>query len=90
MRGERRQLCRTQLRGAIEQHNMAADAERRLPERRMDGIAKGGSCGHEGGGGERVRGIQLEDGAVHSFCQSEVVGIDDEAAFGRRSMHARV
>jgi hypothetical protein len=67
---------------------MAADPERRLAKCLMDSIAEGRACGHEGCGGERVRGVQLHDGAVHSFRESEVVGIDDEAAFGRRSMHA--
>ena len=68
---------------------MTPDSERRLFEGCMYGIAKGRPRCHQCCGGQGICGIQVEDGAVHAFRQTEIIGIDDEAASYRmRGIHA--
>ena len=86
---KRGKFIRMQFRPPIHEDHMAADSERRLFEGCMYGIAKGRSRCHECCGGQRLCGIQVEDGAVHAFRQTEIIGIDDEAALCRmRGIHA--
>jgi len=86
---KRGKFIRLQFRPPIYEDHMAADSERRLFEGRMYGIAKGRRRCHECCGRQRLCGIQVEDGAVHAFRQTEIIGIDDEAASYRmRGIHA--
>ena len=63
---------------AVDEHNMAADAECRHRKGHVHGFFGGGSLRHERGAGEHLGGMQLEDGAIDSRGESEVVGIHDK------------
>ena len=56
---------------------MASEAERR-GARRCGCFGRVARSGHEGGGGERSRGAKLQNGAVDSGREAEVIGIEDE------------
>ena len=64
---------------AINQNQMAADAERGHGERYFDCIAGARSVGHERGAGQDAGLVQLRHRAVDSARQAEVVRVDDEA-----------
>ena len=85
---KRGKFIRMQFRPPIYEDHMAADSERSQFEGRMYGIAKGRPRCHECCGGQRLCGIQVEDGAVHAFRQTEIIGIDDEAtSYRMRGIH---
>ena len=86
---KRGKFVRVQFRPPIHEDHMTPDSERRLFEGCMYGIAKGRPRCHQCCGGQGICGIQVEDGAVHAFRQTEIIGIDDEAASYRmRGIHA--
>jgi hypothetical protein len=78
-----------QLRSPVHQYNMAADAEGSLRECGVHSIAESWPGSHQRRGGQSFERIQLQDGAVHAFRQTEIIGIDDETALRRlRGIHA--
>jgi hypothetical protein len=78
-----------QLRLAIRQDNVASDAQGCLLECGMHRVAKSVAGGHQRCGRQHVGAIQLQNGVVHAFCQSKIIGVYDEAAFCRLgSIHA--
>jgi len=64
---------------AVGEDDVAADAKSGVRLGEGDGIVEGGAAGHEGGGGEDVGLMELEDGAVDAGGEAEVVCVDDEA-----------
>ncbi len=86
---ERGEFRRMQLRAAIHEDDMASDAERGLHECGVHRFAEGAARRHQRCGGQHFGRVQLQDGAVHAFRQTEIIGIDDEAALRRlRGIHA--
>jgi len=61
---------------------VAADAERGCREGELDGFFGGWGMGHERSAGESSGVVQLEDGAIDTGGQTEVVGVEDETAHG--------
>ena len=78
-----------QLWAAIHEDDMAADAERGLHEGGVHRFAEGAARRHKRGGGHHFSRVQFQDGAIHAFRQTKIIGIDDEAALRQlRCIHA--
>ena len=68
--------------GAIDQNDVAADAQGRGSQRLLDGRAGSGRGCHERGAGEASVGMRFGDGAVDAVGEAEVVRVDDEPPHG--------
>lgn len=76
---QRGDVFRVRERDAVDENQVAADAERGVCMGVGDGVGEGGTGSHEGGGGEGTGLVELGDGAVDAGCETEVVCIEDEA-----------
>ena len=65
---------------AVDQNQMAADAERGNCAGQVDGLVGGAGRGHQRSAGEDSGAMQLDDGAVDSRRQSKIVRVDNETA----------
>lgn len=63
---------------AVDEHDVAADAEGGAREGQRDRVGEGCAVGHQGGGGEDTGVVELGDGAVDAWREAKVVGVDDE------------
>jgi len=73
-----RDIPRRRSRNAVRKNDMTADAEGRSGAGDGGRIVEGGACSHEGGGGEDTCLVQLENGAVDAWRETEVVCVDDK------------
>ena len=62
---------------------MAADAETGALKRKIDRVLEGIARGHQRGGAEAARIVQLGDGPVHTRRKPEVVCVDEKALHSR-------
>jgi len=60
---------------AVDEDDVAADAQRGCGEGELDGFFGGAGAGHEGGAGELALAVQLEDGAIDAAGEAKVVGV---------------
>ncbi len=65
---------------SIDQHDMAADAKRRMLLRQSNRLGEARSRCHQGRGTERALVVQIDDCTVNSTSESEVVCVDNQAA----------
>ena len=63
---------------AIDENDVAADAEAGVAMGDGDGVREGRAVGHQGCGGEDACVMELGDGAVDACGEAEVIGVDDE------------
>ena len=77
---KRWEFLRGKHRLAIDQHYMAAYAQRWRGARQFNGFFCGGSFGHQRGAGQRSAPVEFDNGAIYPGGQSEVVGVENEAA----------
>jgi len=77
---EGRKLLRIKKRFAIDQHDMATDAELRIRFGQFHRFDKSRAVGHQGGGSHDPAGMRLYDGAIDPGSKSEVVRVDNEPA----------
>ena len=66
-------------RGAVDQDDMTAYAECGHRQGHVHSFFSGAGLRHERGAGEHFGGMQLEDGAIDTRGESEIVGIHDKA-----------
>ncbi len=77
---KRGDLFRRQHWLAVGQNNMAAYAERRRSEGKLDSFIRGAGASHERGAGYKANAVQFDDGAIDAGGQPEIVGVHDELA----------
>jgi hypothetical protein len=77
---ERRKLLRIENGFAIDQHDMTADAELRIPLGQLDRFDKSRTVGHQSRGSDDAARMRLHDGAIDSGSKPEIVRIDNEPA----------
>jgi hypothetical protein len=65
---------------AVDEHNMAADAQCWRGVRQANRLVSRAGTRHQRGAGEYAGVVQFDDGPVHPGGQPEVVGINNEAA----------
>jgi hypothetical protein len=65
---------------SINENHMAPNLQRWIGKSQFDGFVRCRSLGHEGRAGEQAVAVKLNDGAVDTRSQAEVVGVHDEAA----------
>lgn len=75
---ERRDCVRGRSRCAVDEDDVAAQAEARCCAGLEDSVFEGGTGRHEGGGGEGSGVGERYDGAVDAGSQAEVVRVEDE------------
>src|SRR5580704_679492 len=66
--------------GAVGQHDMAPNAERRMCKRNRDRFIERGPGRHQCRGGQRSRFVQLCHSTVDTACQAEVVSVRYQTA----------
>ena len=65
---------------AIDQHDVAADAELRIAFGQLHRLGKSRPVGHQRRGSDDAARMSLHDGAIHPRSKSEIVRIDNEPA----------
>ena len=72
--GERKRFAGDQ-RAPADQHQVAADIERRRFARQPHGVFKGFAVGHQRGGGQNAAAVRFHDALVDVRRETEIVGI---------------
>jgi hypothetical protein len=67
---------------AVHQHHVAAYAQLRHGGRQFGRFLKGAPVSHEGGRGHNAALVRFYYGAIDAGGETEVVGVDDQAAHG--------
>ena len=74
-----RNILRGQNRLSVDQNHVAADLQSWIGEGQFDGFVCGRGLCHEGRAGEQAVAMELDDSAVDTRGQAEVVGVHDES-----------